>query len=132
MHINSGIPNKAFYLTAIGIGGYAWEAPGHIWYAALQASSQQTNFQEFADTTYLKAGQLYGSQSAEQQAVVAAWKEVGIRISGVQSLAATTSRMRYQPAAAAGNGRHEDAADVMRKIEQLRASYRRCRRKSPA
>ena len=108
VHINSGIPNKAFYLTAMGIGGYAWEAPGHIWYAALKASSQWTNFQEFADITHLTAGQLYGSQSTEQQAVVSAWKEVGIRISGVQALAATTGRMRYQPAAAAANGRHDD------------------------
>ena len=87
MHINSGIPNKAFYLTAIGIGGYAWEAPGQIWYAALKASSARTNFQEFADTTHITAGQFYGPQSAEQQAVVSAWKEVGIRISGVQALA---------------------------------------------
>ncbi len=119
VHINSGIPNKAFYLTAIGIGGHAWEAPGHIWYAALKASSQQTNFQEFADLTHVTAGQLYGSQSAEQQAVVSAWKEVGIRISGALTLAATTSRMRYQPAAAAANGRHDDSAEVVRKIEQL-------------
>jgi Zn-dependent metalloprotease len=119
VHINSGIPNKAFYLTAIGIGGYAWEAPGHIWYAALQASTPTTNFQQFADTTYHEAGQLYGSQSAEQQAVVSAWKEVGIRISGVQALAATTSRTRYQPAAATANGRHDDSAEVVRKIEQL-------------
>ena len=44
VHINSGIPNKAFYLTAIGIGGYAWEAPGHIWYAALKASSAIDQF----------------------------------------------------------------------------------------
>jgi Zn-dependent metalloprotease len=118
VHINSGIPNKAFFLTAIGIGGYAWEAPGHIWYAALQASSEWTDFQEFADMTHIKAGQLYGPQSAEQQAVVSAWKEVGIRISGVQALAAATSRMRYQPAAAAGNGHHDDA-EMMRKIEQM-------------
>ena len=27
VHINSGIPNKAFQLTAVGIGGFAWEAP---------------------------------------------------------------------------------------------------------
>ena len=119
VHINSGIPNKAFFLTAVGIGGFAWEAPGHIWYAALQASTRSTNFQQFADTTYLEAGQLYGSQSAEQQAVLSAWKEVGIRISGVQALAATTGRMRWQPAAAAANGRHDDAAEMMRKIEQL-------------
>jgi Zn-dependent metalloprotease len=26
VHINSGIPNKAYYLTAIGVGGFAWEA----------------------------------------------------------------------------------------------------------
>jgi Zn-dependent metalloprotease len=118
VHINSGIPNKAFFLTATGIGGNAWEAPGHIWYAALKASSEMTNFQEFADLTHVTSGQLFGSQSAEQQAVVSAWKEVGIRISGVQAMANVTSRMRYQPAAAAANGHHDDT-DVIRKIEQL-------------
>jgi Zn-dependent metalloprotease len=118
VHINSGIPNKAFYLTAIGIGGYAWEAPGHIWYTALQASGETTDFQEFADTTYLKAGQLYGSESDEQQAVASAWKEVGIRISGARSLSGTMGRMR-RPQAAARNGHDQDLADVARKIEQL-------------
>jgi Zn-dependent metalloprotease len=118
VHINSGIPNKAFYLTSVGIGGYAWEAPGHIWYAALLASTQTTNFHEFADNTYLMAGQLYGSQSAEQQAVLAAWKEVGIRISGVRALAATAARMR-RPAMALSNGREEDQTEVARKIEQM-------------
>jgi Zn-dependent metalloprotease len=118
VHINSGIPNKAFHLTSVGIGGYAWEAPGHIWYAALQASNVTTDFQEFADTTYLKAGQLYGSQAAEQQAVLSAWKEVGIRISGVLALAGTTARMR-RPMADISNGRDEDQAVVARKIEQL-------------
>src|SRR4051812_23039808 len=118
VHINSGIPNKAFFLTATGIGGNAWEAPGHIWYAALKASSEMTNFQEFADLTHVTSGQLFGSQSAEQQAVVSAWKEVGIRISGVQAMANVTSRMRYQPAAAAANGHHDDA-EMKRMIEQL-------------
>jgi len=118
VHINSGIPNKAFYLTAIGIGGYAWEAPGQIWYTALQASGETTDFQEFADTTYLKAGQIFGSESAEQQAVASAWKEVGIRISGVRSLSGTMGRMR-RPQAAARNGHDQDPADVARKIEQL-------------
>ena len=80
VHINSGIPNKAFYLAATSIGGYAWEAPGHIWYEALKASTVTTNFQQFADTTYLKAGQLYGANSSEQQAVAAAWREVGVRV----------------------------------------------------
>jgi Zn-dependent metalloprotease len=83
VHINSGIPNKAFYLTATRIGGYAWEAPALIWYEALKASGPTTEFQEFADKTYLMAGELYGTDSMEQQAVLAAWREVGIRISGM-------------------------------------------------
>ena len=69
--------------------------------------------------THIKALQLSGIQSAEQQAVMSAWKEVGIRISGVQALNAAASRVLYQPAAAAANGHHDDSAEVMRKIEQL-------------
>jgi Zn-dependent metalloprotease len=80
VHVNSGIPNKAFYLVATGIGGNAWEAPGHIWYESLQASTSTTQFQEFADTTYSKAGELYGQAGAEQQAVVDAWAGVGITV----------------------------------------------------
>jgi len=33
VHINSGIPNRAFCITAMEIGGYAWEKAGRIWYA---------------------------------------------------------------------------------------------------
>ncbi|MFI9150433.1 M4 family metallopeptidase [Streptomyces sp. NPDC053367] len=83
VHDNSGIPNKAFYLTAERIGGNAWGAPGLIWYESLKASSAETQFQDFADTTYQKAEELYGSDSAEQLAVMSAWREVGITISGV-------------------------------------------------
>ena len=32
VHINSGIPNHAFYLTAMNLGGYAWEKAGRMWY----------------------------------------------------------------------------------------------------
>lgn len=118
VHINSGIPNRAFYLTAIGIGGFAWEAPAHIWYAALKASSPKTDFQQFADTTYLQAGQIYGQQSAEQQAVLGAWKEVGIRISGVRTLAGAATRMKKQAAMTLGNGRDQDQ-DLIRRIDEL-------------
>jgi Zn-dependent metalloprotease len=122
VHINSGIPNKAFFLTATGIGGPAWEAPGHIWYEALRASNINTDFQEFADTTYAKAGVLYGSESVEQQAVRSAWKEVGVRISGVRTLAAATARWRRPPAAVARNGGEDDsAAALARQIEALSA-----------
>jgi Zn-dependent metalloprotease len=80
VHINSGIPNKAFYLTAMTIGGFAWDEAGQIWYEALLASNRNTQFQDFADNTYIQAGQMYGTRSSQQQAVTEAWKEVGIRI----------------------------------------------------
>ena len=35
VHINSGIPNRAFYVTALEIGGFAWEKAGFIWYKTL-------------------------------------------------------------------------------------------------
>jgi Zn-dependent metalloprotease len=80
VHINSGIPNKAFYLASVKIGGYSWEAPGHIWYESMKASSPTTQFQDFARTTFGKAGQLYGQGGREQQAVGEAWAEVGIQV----------------------------------------------------
>ena len=35
VHINSGIPNRAFHLAAVAIGGTSLEGAGQIWYAAL-------------------------------------------------------------------------------------------------
>ena len=35
VHLNSGIPNRAFHLAATAIGGRSWEGAGAIWYAAL-------------------------------------------------------------------------------------------------
>lgn len=120
VHTNSGIPNKAFYLTAIGIGGKAWEAPGHIWYETLtKASTETTDFQEFADATYQKAGELYGAGSNEQQAVHAAWKEVGIRISGVPTLA---FRRRGEIAERSQNG--DSLAALTKQIESLAAQVK--------
>jgi Zn-dependent metalloprotease len=101
VHINSGIPNRAFYLTAAGIGGFAWEAPGAIWYASLKASSARATFQQFADTTHAKAGELYGTGSAEQEAARAAWREVGIRVTGTP-LAARSRGVNHTDTAADG------------------------------
>jgi Zn-dependent metalloprotease len=100
VHINSGIPNKAFYLAAMGMSCYAWQSPGHIWYESLKASSPDTQFQDFADTTYAKAGALYGS--AEQQAVLAAWRDVGIRVSGAPTMVPGGARTWMAGAEGAG------------------------------
>ena len=81
VHINSGIPNHAFYLAAMKIGGNAWEKAGLIWYITLtQRLTSTSNFQDAADTTYAVAGEQFGSGSLEQQAVSDAWRQVGINV----------------------------------------------------
>jgi Zn-dependent metalloprotease len=83
VHINSGIPNHAFYVTAIEIGSFAWEKTGMIWYKTLtEKLSSLSNFQNAADLTYQVAGELYGTNSLEQKAVQKGWEEVGITIGG--------------------------------------------------
>jgi len=80
VHLNCGIPNRAFYLVATGIGGHSWEAPLRIWYASLQESSSTTDFQQFADLTFRTAGRLYGIGDPRQTAVGVAWSTVGITV----------------------------------------------------
>ncbi|MBD1821472.1 M4 family metallopeptidase [Cyanobacteria bacterium FACHB-DQ100] len=79
VHINSGIPNRAFYLTATAIGGYAWEKAGKIWYIALtERLRPSSNFRSAARVTSTIAAELYGANSTEQKAVQNAWKTVGV------------------------------------------------------
>ncbi len=83
VHINSGIPNHAFYLVATKIGGYAWEKAGRIWYETLRDPKLRpsSSFRSFALLTITNADRLYGHTSSERQAVIEAWKEVGVRVS---------------------------------------------------
>ena len=86
VHINSGIPNHAFYLMATAIGGFAWEKTGNIWYiAARDKFASNTDFQNAADLTFQVAGELYGQGSVEQKGVQYGWDGVGITI-GASSL----------------------------------------------
>jgi Zn-dependent metalloprotease len=81
VHINSGIPNRAFYLAAVEIGGYAWEKTGKIWYNTLRDKLKpDSGFSDAARMTYSVAGKLYGKNSPEQKAVKNGWKGVGISI----------------------------------------------------
>ena len=81
VHINSGIPNRAFYLVAYELDGFAWEKAGRIWYEVLTNHlSTNSDFQAAADATYLVAGNLYGVDSLEQQAVQNGWAGVGITV----------------------------------------------------
>lgn len=79
VHINSGIPNKAFYNVAMNMGGNAWEKAGKIWYKTLcDKLNQNSDFQAAANLTYETAGEMHGRNSIEQKAVYNGWKDVGI------------------------------------------------------
>jgi Zn-dependent metalloprotease len=80
VHINSGIPNHAFYLAATAIGGQAWEKAGKIWYVALRDRLRATSdFAAAARLTAAVAEELYGKGGAEAKAVRAAWQSVGVK-----------------------------------------------------
>jgi Zn-dependent metalloprotease len=82
VHINSGIPNHAFYLVATTIGGHAWEKAGRVWYDTLTSRRVPTgaDFALFASMTYATAGTLFGDKSTESDAVRDAWTKVGVKI----------------------------------------------------
>jgi len=85
VHINSGITNHAFYVTAAELGGFAWEKAGRIWYKCLVDQLQErSDFQDAANLTHQVAGELFGDGSLEQKAVKVGWAEVGITV-GVPS-----------------------------------------------
>ncbi len=81
VHINSGIPNHAFFLAATSIAGYAWEKAGKIWYDTVSDHNLRpsANFSAFAKLTARHAGLLYGNGGTEQKAVLDAWKQVGVK-----------------------------------------------------
>jgi len=80
VHTNSGIPNHAFYLAAVKLGGDAWEKAGRIWYETLLDNRLRpgAQFQNFANLTVTNAGLL---GSPEREAVRESWAEVGITAS---------------------------------------------------
>ncbi|MBX9685217.1 MAG: M4 family metallopeptidase, partial [Candidatus Obscuribacterales bacterium] len=58
VHINSGIPNKAFAEFAKAVGGNAWETPGHVWFEARRAAGSNPSFAQFAFQTVEAANKL--------------------------------------------------------------------------
>jgi Zn-dependent metalloprotease len=76
VHINSGIPNRAFVLAAKSLGGNAWETAAAIWYEAMLQLSRTSQFDDLARITAQVAADRFGS--ATRKAVRAAWKKVGL------------------------------------------------------
>ncbi len=73
VHLNSGIPNRAFQLAAVAIGTSSWEGAGRVWYDALTGDQvgPTTDFAGFAAATIAAAG-------ASADAVRDAWATVGV------------------------------------------------------
>ncbi len=80
VHINSGIPNRAFHLAADAIGGNAWEGAGLVWYDTLTSGSlaADSDFGAFATATVAAADARFGADSSERTAVAEAWSTVGV------------------------------------------------------
>ena len=79
-HESSGIPNHAFYLAAMALGGKSWEKLGPVWYAALNTPrpKRSMRFRTFASRAKSAARRLYRSEPAVYAAVVAGWSGVGL------------------------------------------------------
>lgn len=82
VHINSGIPNKAFYEIATALGGNSWERAGRILYVTLGNPQLRstTDFRRFARLNHRVAGEIYGAGSTEAKAVEAGWAAVGVTV----------------------------------------------------
>ncbi len=79
VHLNSGIPNRAFYEAAMRLKGRAWEKAGWIWYRALTDKLRpDSGFRDAVTNTVTAAGELFGRNSREQKAVRTAWSSVGL------------------------------------------------------
>ena len=115
VHLNSGIPNRAFHLVATRLGGYSWERAGRLWFGALTSSAvgPDTGFAEFARATVAAAGDDRGLRDV----VGRAWAEVGVLESaaaggaaGVPAGAGTQGGV----GAAGGEAGAEDVVEVTR------------------
>jgi hypothetical protein len=92
VHLNSGIPNKAFQLAAVALGGTAIEGAGRVWYDALVGGDvpADADFATFAAATVAAAGQ-------QADAVRQAWAEVGVApAAGTPPLSTGARRLRVE------------------------------------
>lgn len=77
VHLNSGIPNHAYYLFCMKLGGASYDRPIRVWHAAMKRLWFWHGFGSMAKQTIRAAQEMYGADVA--QAAREAWAEVGIR-----------------------------------------------------
>lgn len=81
VHLNSGIPNRAFALTATSLGGPSWERAGQVWYDVVStpgAVPKDVDFAGFARATVRAAADRFGAGGEVETAVREAWAAVGV------------------------------------------------------
>lgn len=84
VHINSGIPNHAFYLAATKLGGQGWDVMLKIWIETTRVLPAKTDFKTFAQTTIAIAQNMFADDPRVVFAVRQAWN--GVRVLGPRAV----------------------------------------------
>ena len=78
VHINSGIPNHAFFLVATALGGNAWEKAGRIWYEHAAGAERQERLRGNGADLRRKSSKPLRCRRTRKWTTRAAWKAVGL------------------------------------------------------
>ncbi|MDB5872475.1 MAG: hypothetical protein JWQ07_1917 [Ramlibacter sp.] len=78
VHRAAGIPNHAFYLAAMAIGGKSWETLGAVWLKGFDRLRARATFLDAAHATVDVAATLHGKGSRPHEAVKSGWKTVNV------------------------------------------------------
>lgn len=85
VHINSGIPNHAFYIFANRLYEidnekyhFSWSGAGKVWYLAKNRIHNKATFLDFANATIIASEEIFGKDSAEAAAVRYSWADVKV------------------------------------------------------
>lgn len=91
VHVNSGIPNRAFYLLAEGLtleglgSSIGKDKAEKLAYSTMTNLTRDSDFQAAASLMLTRSQAIYGEASIESQAVIDAWENVGISLNSDSS-----------------------------------------------
>lgn len=130
VHLNSGIPNRAFQLAATRLGGRTWERAGQVWYAALVGDlvGPRSDFAGFAAATVAAAADVLDASAAE--VVAEAWADVGVEVEGTAPPGPGPSRGGQRPAGQSSEPGEPAEPGQPRPVEPVPADGRVCVRRS--
>jgi len=85
VHINAGIPNRAFALASIAYAksdpkATTWESTGKVWLNGIRRAGAEATIQEAADAIYQTALTMYAKNPTMAQAIAKGWKQVGVKV----------------------------------------------------